>query len=92
MGILAGDDTLMGLIGAADNFGEPTPQINKPETILGLCISFTVRVACFRDWTWCGHESENGRADSRRVIDHGVDLCRVQVICEAACHQDAGVG
>ncbi len=50
MGIFAGDDTLMGLIGAADNFGEPMPQINKPETILGLCISFTVCLSCSRDW------------------------------------------
>jgi hypothetical protein len=41
---LAGEDTLMGLIGVADNFGEPTPQINKRETILGLCITFTVRL------------------------------------------------
>ncbi|KAL1838821.1 hypothetical protein VTJ49DRAFT_2178 [Mycothermus thermophilus] len=39
---MAGDGTLMGLIGAADNFGEPTPYINRRETILGLCISFMV--------------------------------------------------
>jgi hypothetical protein len=45
MGLLAGDNTLMGLIGAADNLGEPTPQLNRRETILGLCIAFTVRAA-----------------------------------------------
>jgi hypothetical protein len=42
---MAGDDTLMGLIGAADNFGEPMPAINRRETILGLCITFLVCVS-----------------------------------------------
>ncbi|KAH6844493.1 hypothetical protein B0I37DRAFT_164409 [Chaetomium sp. MPI-CAGE-AT-0009] len=38
----AGDDTLMGLIGAVDNFGEAVPLVNKRETILGLCIAFAL--------------------------------------------------
>jgi hypothetical protein len=44
MGLVARDGTLMGLIGVVDNFGEPTPLVNKRETILGLCIVFAVRI------------------------------------------------
>ncbi|KAK4235833.1 hypothetical protein C8A03DRAFT_17477 [Achaetomium macrosporum] len=32
----------MGHLGAADNLGDATPQVNKRETILGLCITFAV--------------------------------------------------
>jgi hypothetical protein len=45
MSLVARGGTLMELIGVADNFGEPTPLVNKRETILGLCIVFAVRIA-----------------------------------------------
>ncbi|KAK3361802.1 hypothetical protein B0T24DRAFT_96075 [Lasiosphaeria ovina] len=40
MGLLGPEDTLMGLIGVANNLDEPKPSINKKETILGLIITF----------------------------------------------------
>ncbi|KAK4225308.1 hypothetical protein QBC38DRAFT_483387 [Podospora fimiseda] len=35
-------DTLHGLLGVYDNLNDPVPDINKPERMIGLCISFGV--------------------------------------------------
>ncbi|KAK3321791.1 hypothetical protein B0H66DRAFT_180863 [Apodospora peruviana] len=40
MGVLRSEDTLLGRVGIANNLGEPMPNVNRRETILGLCISF----------------------------------------------------
>ncbi len=73
----------MGLIGAADNFGEATPQINRRETILGLCITFTVW-AGFR-----GHEKEGTDFQSGGAV---VGLCGVQVIRQIRCDEGSWMG
>lgn len=41
-----GKETLTSLTGSYDNLHEPIPLSNKPETILGVSISFQVRKYC----------------------------------------------
>ncbi len=81
---LAGENTLMGLIGVADNFGEPMPQINRRETILGLCITFMVTLG-----SWA-HGGDLGL--TLAIADTVVALCRVQVVCEILRDQVSWVG
>jgi hypothetical protein len=83
MGLFGDDETLMGLIGAADNFGEAMPQINKRETIWGLCIAFTVRAGSQSDGVVCTND---------RCAGSVVGMCGGQIVCATPCDSGSWVG
>lgn len=85
MGLFGDDETLIGLIGAADNFGEATPAINKRGTIWGLCIAFTVRANSQSDGVLRSLMPIGFPAD-------GVGLRRRQAVREIPCDQGRWVG
>ena len=48
-------ETLAGLVGSYDNLNEPIPLSNRPETILGISISFQVRTFAFIPYSSNAH-------------------------------------
>lgn len=49
-------ETLADLVGSYDNLNEPIPLSNRPETILGISISFQVRTYAFKSYSSDAHE------------------------------------